>query len=182
VSHGVSEFCRRRALELYPQLRDAVPPKDIGPRRENPLRVGEFPFAVQNAFWSWHQQDHALRVSHDNAAVIGPLKARGWCLHPLRTDGDLMWFDPTLQAQHGDIVLVQFEYPDTPAAERNELGFMGKVLVEFADEYWLAFNTGMFPLGDIKILGAEVRNPHRASCAQGRTYDAAQPQRGHGTP
>jgi hypothetical protein len=181
VTHGVSEFCRRRALELYPQLARAVPPKDIGrPRRQNPLRLGKFPHCVENCFWRWHQEEHVLREPNDVSALVGPVIARGYCLHPLRTDGSVMFFDPTLPAQHGDVVLFQLSEPGTAwGADRTD--FQSKLLIEFADEYFLAFNEGMFPLGDIRILGVEVRNPHRANCAQGRTYDAAQPQRGHGS-
>lgn len=155
----VSEFCRRRALELYPQLSRAVPPKPIGRVREKPLRVGEPPYAVQNAFWSYHMQEHALRKPNDPASLVGPLHAIGNCLWPLRSEGDVLYFDPTVPAQHGDIVLIQYQYPATPASQRNELAFMSKVLVEFADEYWLAFKDGMFPLGDIQVLGVEVRAP-----------------------
>ena len=159
MSQGISDFCRRRALELYPQLERAVPPKDIGPRRGNPLRVGSFPFTVCNYFWNDHQRQHTVRKANDAAAVIGPVRLDGWCLHPLRTDGGEAFFDPTLPAQHGDIVLFQFDPDVSAASSANELRFMSKMLVEFAGEYWLAFREGMFPLGDIRILGVEVAKP-----------------------
>ena len=140
-----------------------MPPKKIGPPRESPLRVGEPPYGVANGFWSYHQAEYRYHEARDPRAVIGPLEGRGWRPYPLRSEGATFWFDPTIPAQHGDIVLIQFEYPNQ--SPPNELSFMAKMLVEFADEYWLAFNTGMFPLGDTKILGVEVRNPHRPNRA-----------------
>jgi hypothetical protein len=157
----VADFMRRRALQLYPQLAQAVPPKPLGRSRETPLRVGAPPYLVQNCFWDSHRADCARRQldARDPSGVIGPITARGNCLDPLYADGARLWFDPAIAAQHGDLVLIQFEFPDQ--SERFELGFMAKILVEFADEYWLAFNTGMFPLADIKILAVEVRDPRR---------------------
>lgn len=155
----VPEFSRRRALEMYPQIARAVPPVPLGRVRESPLRLGQFPHAVANYFWQDHCFVSRRREVHDSTAVI-PVTARGTCLYPLRTDGDAMYFDPTIPAQHGDIVLFQFIDDDSNRTDDiNALHFMSKMLVEFADEYFLAFRDGMFPLGDIRILGVEVVPP-----------------------
>lgn len=159
----VSEFLRRRALQRYPQIADAVPPKHIGPRRESPLRVGKAPYCVANYFWNDHQNACRRHEARDAKAVIGPFTGHGRCLEPLRSERSVFWFDASITAQHGDIVLIQFEYPEQ--SERFEFGFMAKMLVDFADEYFLAFNEGMFPLADIKILGVEVQDPNRSSRA-----------------
>ena len=148
----VSEFCRRRALEVYPQLSRAVPPKAYALKRDALLRVGEPPYAVANYFWRDHMQASLRRPPNDPSAVVGPIATYGSCLYPLRQGGGQMYFDPTLPAQHGDIVLFQ-----SPSMEsKNELGFLAKVLVEFAGEYWLAYNDGMYPLAGFRVLGVEV--------------------------
>lgn len=148
----VSEFCRRRALELYPQLARAVPPEDCGAPPAQPLRVGKPPHGVANYFWQDHMEAVARRQPNDPTALVGPLTAQGDCLLPLRREGDKMSFDPPLRARAGDIVLFQLASPNAV----DELELMAKVLVRFAGEYWLAYNSGMFPLADIRILGVEV--------------------------
>lgn len=155
----VSPFVVRRARELYPSLARAVPPVPLETNREEPpLRCGEYPHVVANYFWRDHVNEARLHVCATADAVIGPIRAVGSCLAPLHTPGDEMFFDPTLPARHGDVVL--FQAPDD-WFERDEspLGLTCKLVVEFADEYFLAFRDGMFPLGDIQILGVEVRRP-----------------------
>ena len=167
---GVSEFCRRRALELYPRLALAVPPKPIGRAREYPLRVGDPPYCVANYWWSAHMREHKVRRTGDAAHVVGPLVGMGSCLFPLVADGDRMYFDPSIPAQHGDLVLIQCRLGSPPV---GELMFLCKMLVEFADEYWLAFNEGMFQLAETKILGVAVCDP-RLDAARRQVINSAE--------
>jgi hypothetical protein len=155
----VDEFARRRLLCVHPQLARAVPHIALSLVRERPpLRVGPFPHCVENGFWRYHMEAARRREANDASAVIGPVVGIGSCLEPLRCEGDIFYFDPTLSAEPGDVVLFQ-----APASMRREeettnpFNLLAKVLVVFADELFLAFRDGMYPLGDLQILGVEVK-------------------------
>jgi len=162
VSAIVSAHRFKRALALYPAIAHAVQPKPLGAIRENPVRVGAYPYCVENYFFQSQVQARTVRERRESSTIIGPLCGGGDCLEPLRYTGDAFWFDTSLEARVGDIVL--FLAPDSfadnePINLQNPLNFKAKLLVEFADELWLAHRSGMYPLDGIKILGVEVPAP-----------------------
>lgn len=144
-----SEFYRRRVLQLYPQLARAVAPVSLGVKKRHQFRTGVI---YANYFWADQREGFRLRDANDVSSLL-TVRALGYCLYPIRTNDDVMHFDPTVLAQAGDIVL--FQHPDGAAPHL----FMSKMLVEFGGEYWLAWKDGMFPLGDVRILGVEVALP-----------------------
>lgn len=151
---------------MYPQFARAALPSTLSAPSDTPMRLGSFPYAFRNYFWSDHQQLLKRRQARDAQVVVGPIVAFGDCIYPLHGNGDLMWFDPTVPAEPGDIVIFQAPreiLPDTDQQSYDDrcsqLNLMSKMLIEFAGEYWLAAREYMFPLGDFQILGVEVIPP-----------------------
>jgi hypothetical protein len=157
-----------RIAELFPTLRDAVPPVPI--ERQN----GKFRFAAREVF-----DDFAARVERgewtlppaDPRTLVGPFRAVGACLAPVGCNGSLYWFDPTIPARDDDIVLVRWDprtlealirrcrhRPEWVATYGERPGPIAtKLLKAFAGRYWLVTNESMMPLGRNQILGVMRR-------------------------
>jgi hypothetical protein len=160
-----------RIAELFPTLRDAVPPVPI--ERQN----GKFRFAAREVF-----DDFAARVERgewtlppaDPRTLVGPFRAVGACLAPVGCNGSLYWFDPTIPARDDDIVLVRWDprtlealirrcrhRPEWVATYGERPGPIAtKLLKAFGGQYWLVTNESTLPLGRNRILGVLRRAEH----------------------
>src|SRR5690606_9398942 len=86
-------------LERYPMLRDAVQPASGAPRGPeiDPARNAKL-FSFDDR---WKR-----RIVESPAGLIGPLAMSGDCLEPHFGERVIGWFDPTVQPEDGDLVLV----------------------------------------------------------------------------
>jgi hypothetical protein len=156
------------ALERWPKLRDAVPPKPL--ERRN----GTFRFNVADE-WSMviaqlERGEYRLRAPAVSIrGLCGPFNGRGACLEPLKREGDLAWIDPMMPAEDGDFVIVQW-HPDTLRGiiERGRrkpewLAMYGenpgdlatKWLRRNGNDFWLVCRESMIPLGASPFSGGE---------------------------
>lgn len=147
----------RDLVAKFPSVARAASPVQLPPAFRKPIRSERGFSYFENYFWGSTVRNYQMRRVGDTSAVFGPMQARGWCLNPLVVDGDLMWFDPTLPARAGDIVIFQTPRDESVAQLHR---FQSKLLVEFGEEYWMSCRDGMFPVADIKILGVMVRHSH----------------------
>jgi hypothetical protein len=142
-------------------------------------------------FWhrfvtKYERTGYTPRMPAESLGGLIPANGHGYCLAPVITNGARMWFDSSLEAEPGDIVLAEFhptvidrilreraddaefqqQYGDR--AKRGELGRVIKLLAEYRGRRYLVthdsltpLDGGQFgagpPLGPSKILGV-LRN------------------------
>ncbi len=93
----------------HPELLHAVQPKPLE------RRSGTFSFHVEREWAALVQRvergEYRLRAPTATTAGLVPFRGRGDCLVPLLHE-DIVWIDPTMPAEDGDLVIVQW-HPDT---------------------------------------------------------------------
>jgi hypothetical protein len=149
----------QRIATMHPQLLDAVPPEPIERRNGTfSLNVAEF----WNEFCAREWQPRPGRDEN----LIGPFHMYGECLDPYMRSGELHWYDPTIPARDGDIVLVQWApevLEDMYARNAGDAAWMRqygepapvatKIYKTVGRNQWLLTRKSMLPLGANRILG-----------------------------
>jgi hypothetical protein len=156
-----AEFMRQ-IFERFPLLKNATSPRAL------PRVDGSWVINARSAFAELAASGLKLRCPAESpAGLAGPFRGVGSCLEPLCGEGDLRWFDPSLPAQDGDMVLVEMTpetlqgIVDRGASDSNWLAMYGhtpnplvvKILRAIGNEYHLLTNGSLLPLGDNRILG-----------------------------
>src|SRR5690348_6472148 len=145
------------ALRDFPSLAHAVPPAPLAP----PVSGAVAHMSAEEAFAAYVAAGAPKPADTDVRELAGPFVSYGNCLSPIFGPGELSWYDPRVPAKHGDFVLValhprvlegiirrNMHKPEWLAMYGERPGpIVGKILHEFAGEYWLLTNESMFPLG-----------------------------------
>lgn len=149
----------QRIAAMHPQLLDAVPPEPIQ-RRSGTFRLSVAEFWPDFCAREWQPR------TGDDANLIGPFHMYGECLDPFIRSGELHWYDPTLPARDGDVVLVQWDptvLEDMYARNSGDATWMTqygepapiatKIYKTVGPNQWLLTRKSMSALGANKILG-----------------------------
>jgi hypothetical protein len=139
---------------------------------------------IHEMFWrefttKW-EHGYRPRCPAESVAGLEPANGNGYCMAPIFEHGCRMWFDASMQAEDGDVVLAEFhstvvdrilaerandaEFQKTYGDKRDQLGRAIKLLAYFRGVPFLVtvdsltpLNGGQYgagpPLGPSKILG-----------------------------
>jgi hypothetical protein len=146
----------------HPELFTAPPPATLPPLTEQLAPNPNHPFGAireQAAAGTY-----ALRDPAASTAGLIPAASTGNCLSPVLQHGDVAWYDPHIEPQHGDVVAVLF----TPEAleyiaeyHRLKYGTSVESIIPYAQKIlwnergqWLLLtNTGSIPLAAATVCG-----------------------------
>lgn len=159
-------------LNLHPRMRDAVQPPKL------PRVSGQFSFKPTEDWQAFVAGIDCFRF-RDSALRnwIGPFFGTGNCLEGFGEEGDFSYYDPTLEPQDGDLVLVAWG-PESLAGDKfqraradwlekygSEPGPIAtKRLRKLGSKWILAVRNSFYWLDDSRILGVMV---HRESSRAG---------------
>lgn len=159
----------RRIVGEFPVLANPVPPTPVpkSPGGEQRFSVSAFwgDFANRAASGEWR-----LSATDDLTNMAGPFRSSGVCLEPVRTAGDLNWYDVVTPAQDEDLVLVRWDPIELQRIYKRNRGnaewlaiypepnpLAVKVLKCFGGRWWLCCAESMLQLGKNTVLGVQRR-------------------------
>jgi hypothetical protein len=158
------------AMQLWPQLRDAVQPAPIERRSFS----GQFKVAAEWAALVQRVERGEFRLRAPAAStrhLCGPIVGHGPCLDPVFLSGDVYWIDPTMPAEDGDFVILQWDAAKLAGiVERgsrkpewlaeygpNPSDIASKWLRRFGNEYLTVTRRSSMPLGASPFWGGADR-------------------------
>ena len=119
----------KHIVSMYPALAHPAPPIAPAPHPPGRFYVGAPTADVvcdghfdPVAEFASGARGFRLRAPSVDGAGLVPVRGEGDCLAPILRDGDICFFDPTLPARDGDIVLVAYRADDARQAFGDNWG------------------------------------------------------------